>query len=398
MGLIQAFTGAIGGTFADQWKDYIVPAPGIKATSVVFPGVAKGTDAGRGSNYKGSENVISNGSKILVPEGTAMVTIQDGEITNIAAQPGGYIYDSKDQNSKSIFAGEGLVDSLIKTSWDRFKFGGVPAAQQMVFYVNLKEIPGNKFGTQSEIYWFDNFLGTQVGALTRGTYTIKVIDPVILLKNFVPVSYLRENAIFDLGDIDNPLGEQLFNEVVGSLSGAFSQYVNDPNKNNTIMRIQSDQVGFAKALSEVVENDYQWRSDRGLEIVKSAILSIEYDADTRELLSDVKKADALMGARGNSFLQQSAARGIQSAGENNGGVGIGMMGMGMNAAGGMLGGLQQPVQPQQNMQSQQPVQENQTQPQEDPTEKLLKMKKLLDAEAITQEEYDNIKKQILNNI
>src|SRR5690625_5768957 len=105
---------------------------------------------------------------------------------------------------------------------------------------------------------------------------------------------------------------------------------------NLITRIQSVSVGFGQSLSQAVEENYQWLTDRGLEIVKVAIAAIEYDEDTRALLSDVKKADALGGARGNSFMQQAAARGFQAAGENpggaGGGAGMAFLGMGMNAA------------------------------------------------------------------
>ena len=89
-------------------------------------------------------------------------------------------------------------------------------------------------------------------------------------------------------------------------------------------KIQGDSIGFAKTLSDTVENNYQWRTDRGLEIAKVAIAAIEYDEDSKALLSDVKKADALSGARGNSFLQQSVARGMEAAGQNQGAMGMGM--------------------------------------------------------------------------
>ena len=129
-------------------------------------------------------------------------------------------------------------------------------------------------------------------------------------------------------------------------------------------------------------------------------------------MKDVKKADALSGARGNSFMQQAVARGMQSAGENGGGAAMAFMGMGMNAAGGMMGGMQQPAtqssyqpafaqqsQPAQPVQQPQPAQPQQpAQPagtQQDPTTRLLEMKKLLDAGAISQEDYDAVKKQIL---
>lgn len=386
MGFIKAFGGALGGTFADQWLDFYAPRQGVPGTAALFQAVPHGTNAGRGENHKGSENIITNGSKIIVPEGTALITVQDGQITGLIAEPGGFEFRSDDPNSKSIFSGDGILSSTIGQSWERLKFGGQPGTQQLAFYVNLKEIPNNKFGTQSEIYWDDAYLNAQVGAVTRGTYTLKIVDPLLFVKNFVPQQYLQPNApVFDFADMDNDAGNQLFNEVVGTLSAAFSNYTNDPSKGNRISKIQGDQIGFAQAMSQAVEDAYQWKTDRGLEIVKTAILAIEYDEDTKALLSDVKKADALSGNRGNSFMQQSVARGVQSAGENGGGSAMAFMGMGMNAAGGMMGSLQQPSN---SGQQAQPTQE-------DPISKLMEMKKLLDAGAITQEDYDKIKNQLL---
>ena len=406
MGFVKAFSGALGGTFADQWKDFYGPRQGVPATAALFQAVPQGTNAGRGENYKGSENIITNGSKIIVPEGTALITVQDGQITGMIAEPGGFEFRSDDPNSKSVFSGDGILASTIGQSWERFKFGGQPGSQQLAFYINLKEIPNNKFGTQSEIYWDDAYLNAQVGAITRGTYTLKIVDPLLFVKNFVPQQYLQPNApVFDFADMENDAGNQLFNEVVGTLSAAFSNYTNDPSRGNRIAKIQGDQVGFAQAMSQAVEDAYQWKSGRGLEIVRTTLAAIEYDEDTKALLSDVKKADALSGARGNSFMQQSVARGMQAAGENGGGTGMAFMGMGMQAGSGMMQGMQQPTQTAQNpfinvggqAQQAQP-QPQQTQPQAqqvDPYEELKKAKELLDAGIITQEDFDAKKKSLL---
>ena len=410
MGFIKAFSGALSSTFADQWKDFYGPSEGVPATAALFKAVPKGTNNGVGENYKGQENVITNGSKIIVPEGTALITLQDGQITGLIAEPGGFEFKSDDPNSRSMFAGDGILSSTIGTSWERFKFGGQATSQQLAFYINLKEIPNNRFGTQSEIYWDDAYLNTQVGAITRGTYTLKIVDPLLFVKNFVPQKYLTPGApVFDFADMDNDAATQLFNEVVGTLSAAFSNYTNDPSKGNRIAKIQADQIGFAQAMSQAVEEAYQWKASRGLEIVKTAILSIEYDEDTKALLSDVKKADALSGARGNSFMQQSVARGVQAAGENGGGTGMAFMGMGMQAGSGMMNGMQQPANANQNpfinvagasnVQSevqQAPVE--QVQPsatQADPYVELKKAKELLDAGIITQEDFEAKKKQLL---
>ncbi|WP_115512978.1 MULTISPECIES: SPFH domain-containing protein [Xanthomonas] len=381
MGLIQAVAGAVSGVLADQWKDfYTVPAD-LPSTAALFAAVSHGSNAGRGANTSASSNIISNGSKIVVPEGYGLLLLQDGAITGFVAEPGGYEWRSDDVNAQSLFAGDGLVAPLIRQSWERFKFGGQPGSQQAAFFVSLKELPDNRFGTQSEIYWDDGFLGTQVGAITRGAYTLKIVDPILFVKNFVPARYLQPGATFDFTDLDNAAASQLFNEVVGSLAPAFSLYTNDPAKGNRITKLQQDSLGFARSLSDAVEQAYQWKSDRGLAIVKTTIVSIEYDANTRELLKTVQRADALAGARGNSNLQASVAQGLQSAGEHGGAAGLVGVGMATGLAGG-VGALQQPV-------------AATTPAADDPVAKLKKAKDMLDLGLITQADYDAAKARAL---
>ena len=387
MGLIQAAAGSIGGALADQWKDFYTVPGGLPATAALFAAVPQGTNAGRGSNTRGSSNIITNGSKIVVPEGYGLLLFQDSAVTAFVAEAGAYEWRSDDLNSKSIFAGDGIVDSLVRQSWERFKFGGQPGSQQAAFFVSLKELPNNRFGTQSEIYWDDGFLNTQVGAVTRGSYTLKIVDPILFVKNFVPASYLQAGQIFDFTDMDNAAASQLFNEVVASLAPAFSLYTNDLSRGNRITKLQQDSVGFAKSLSSAVDNAYQWKTDRGLAIVKTAIVSIEYDANTRELLKTVQRADALAGSRGNSNLQASVASGIQSAGETGGAAGILGVGMATGMAGGM-GSLQQPVAPVTPATPAAPAAE-------DPVVKLKKAKEMLDLGLITQADYDAVKAKAL---
>jgi membrane protease subunit (stomatin/prohibitin family) len=395
MGLIQAALGAVGGSFADQWKDFFTIPDGLAPTAAVFPAVPRGTNAGRGSNTRGSDNVITNGSKIVVPAGYGLVLMEDGAITGFAAEPGGYEWNSQAQDSKGIFSGGDIVSSLITTSWERFKFGGRPQSQQQAFFVTLKELPNNRFGTQSEIYWDDAYLNAQVGAITRGTYSLKIVDPILFVKNWMPAAYLQDGRVFDFTDLENDAATQLFNEVVGSLAPAFSMYTNDPAKGNRITRIQQDSIGFAQSLSAAVETNYQWHTGRGLEIAQVALVSIEYDPNTRELLKTVQRADALAGARGNSNLQASVAQGFQSAGENAGPGGI--LGIGLAAGATGLGGLQQPV-PGVGANSAPAAAATTTTAApaaDDPVAVLTRAKQLLDAGLITQEDYDAAKAKAL---
>lgn len=333
MGLIKAAVGAVGGSLADQWQDFLTVPANLEPTAALFPAIRVGLNAGRGSNSLGSQAILTNGSKIVVPEGYGLLLFQDGELTGFASEAGGYIWNSESVEAKSIFAGDGFVPSLVTQSWERFKFGGRLSAQQMALFVSLKELPNNKFGTQSEIYWDDAYLNAQVGATTRGTYSVNIVDPIVFAKQFVPATYLQGQEHFDFTARTNAAANQLFSEVVSSLATAFSLYTNGAARGNRITTIQQDSIGFAKSLAQAVEESYNWKSSRGLVISKVTILGIEYDAHTRELLKIVQRADALNGARGNANLQASVAAGIAAAGENDGAAGI----LGMGIAAGSVG-------------------------------------------------------------
>ena len=144
MGLISAAVGAVGGTFADQWKDYFVP-PAFDEQTIVAPGVFQEGNRDRGSNRSQSSNVISDGSRVVVPENTAVIITDGGEIASVSTAPGYFVF--RNDGQPSIFNGGGFRESLVRQSWQRFKFGGQPSQQQLVYYVNLREIRNLRFGT-----------------------------------------------------------------------------------------------------------------------------------------------------------------------------------------------------------------------------------------------------------
>ena len=396
MGLIRAAAGAMGGSLADQWKDFYTVPTVLPQTAALFPAIQRGTNAGRGSDTKASEAIITNGSRIMVPEGYGLMTFEGGEITGLATEPGPYIWDSDDLDSESVFVEGGIVSPFIKQSWQRFKFGGRPGAQQLALFVSLKELPNNKFGTQSAIYWDDDYLQAQVGATTRGTYTLKIVDPIVFVKNLVPASYLQNGLPFDFTDQGNEVAMQLFSEVVGSLAGAFSAYTNDPDMEHRITNIQRDSIGFSASLRQVVEDAFRWSTDRGLSIEKVAILGIEYDEPTRELLTTVQRADALSGSRGNSNLQASIAAGLETAGSVDGAAGI----LGLGVASGNLGiaNLQQPPgspAPGAGAAPAGPTPGAPAVPADDLVARLEQLRAALDGGLISQDEYDTARQRAL---
>ncbi|MBU6244352.1 MAG: SPFH domain-containing protein [Actinomycetales bacterium] len=386
MGFVRAAVGGVGGTFAEQWKDFLTVPSDISPTVALCPAVPNGQNSGRGANSKSSQSVISNGSKVVVPEGYGLLLFQDGKLTAFVGEPGGYVWDSESPYSQSVFAGDAVRRSLVTQSWERFKFGGRPGAQQLALFVCLKELPNNKFGTQAEVYWDDAYFNAQVGVITYGTYSLSIVDPITFAANFVPAVYLQGLDSFDFTDRANPAANQLFSEVVGSLAAAFSLYSNDPTRPNRISRIQQDAVQFAQALSRAVDDNYQWQSGRGLTISKVTILGIEYDEQTKELLKTVQRADALSGSRGSANLQASLAQGFQSAGAQGGSEGI--LGVGIAAGAIGLGGLAQ--QPTATPPPASPSSDGQ-----DLVAKLESLKRALDAGLIDQSEYDAARSKAL---
>jgi membrane protease subunit (stomatin/prohibitin family) len=332
MGLIKAFTGALGGQFADQWLDYIMP-PAMSEHVLAGKGASKVTNAGRGSNTAGSENIISNGSRILVPEGTAAVFVQDGGITGIAAEAGGYTWTSEnDPNSKSIFSGDGILASTLGASFERFKFGGQPGSQQFVFYINLKDILGLKYGTQNPIRYKDaNYANAMLAVTSNGTYTIKIVDPILLFKNLLPVDFVSgQKTVFDL-DEESGVEDGLFAGFVGSLAAALSAFTKG---GKSIDDIQGGTVEFAKVMNESVEANYQWATKYGLEVVNVQPMGLDWDEASVELINKFNTGFLMQGGVGAAYAQTQVAEGFNAAGQN-GGAGN-MMGMGM--AVGMMGG------------------------------------------------------------
>ena len=142
MGLIKAGMGALGGTLADQWKEFFYCEAMDKEVMVT-----KGQKrvSGRSSNTKGNDNIISNGSGIAVADGQCMIIVEQGKVVEVCAEPGEFTYDTSTE--LSIFAGN-LGESIahtFKTVGKRFTYGGDTGKDQRIYYFNTKELMDNKF-------------------------------------------------------------------------------------------------------------------------------------------------------------------------------------------------------------------------------------------------------------
>ena len=343
MAFLRAFTGALGGSFANQWLEYMAPPATMKDHTLLAKAVPVKGERSENNDGEENPNVISNGSKIMVPEGVCALTVENGKITGVIAEAGGYTYTTDNvKEAKSMFAGDGFFASTFGQSFEQFKFGGQPSNQQFVFYVTLKDVAGLRYGTQNPIRYKDaNYANTMLGVTSNGTYTIKVVDPVLLFTNLIPADITsgQGRAEFTLGDGDGGVEDSLFAGFVGSLAAALSSYTKG---GKSIDDIQGGTTEFAKDVNVAVEQNYQWGTKYGLEIVNVQPMGLDWDQPSVDLINKFNTGNLMQGGVGAAYAQTQIAEGINAAGSNEAGTG-GMMGMGMGV--GMMGGMAGMTQP-----------------------------------------------------
>ena len=355
MGLIKAATGAVGGTLADQWKDYFY-CDAIDADTLVVKGNKRGS--GRSSNIKGESNVITNGAGIAVADGQCMIIVEQGKVVELCAEPGVFTYDS--EMSPSIFAGD-LKENLkgaAKDAWERFKFGGGVGRDQRIYYFNTKEIVGNKYGTVNPIPFkvvIDKAIGKSLPIDVRcnGEYSYKIINPMLF--------YTEVCGNIDEAYTRDQLDSQLKTELLKSLQVAFGK-VATTGVDYSEIPLHADVI--ADALNEALSP--KWSAGRGIEVVSFGINSVSVSEEDKQKIQNLQQAYIMsdpMLAAGN--INAATADAMRAAAANESGAMGGFMGMGFANMAGNAGGMNsagmfaQAQQMQQAQPQQQPVQQPQ---------------------------------------
>lgn len=325
MGLIKAGMGALGGTLADQWKEFFY-CESMPKEVLVTKGQKRTT--GRSSNTKGNDNIISNGSGIAVADGQCMIIVEQGKVVEVCAEPGEFTYDTSTE--PSIFSGN-LGESIketFKTVGKRFTYGGDTGKDQRIYYFNTKEILENRFGTANPVPFrvVDSKIGLDIDVSIRcsGVYSYKIVDPLLFYSNVcgnVEQEYSRE-------ELDSTLKK----EFISDLQPAFGRLSEMELRPNQIVTHNTDlENAMNTALSE------KWGALRGLKVVSIAFGSITLPDEDAELIKQAQRTaimrDPTMAA---ATLVGAQADAMKTAAGNEAGAMTGFMGMGMamNAAGG----------------------------------------------------------------
>lgn len=318
MGIIKAVTQAIGGAFADQWLE-VYEADNMGDQTVFSRGVM----IRKGQNQKGSDNTVTNGSIIHVYDNQFMMLVDGGKVVDYTAEPG--YYKVSNSSLPSMFNGE--FGESLKESFNRIRFGGETPTAQKVYFINLQEIKGIKFGTRQPINYFDSFYNAELFLRAHGTYSIKVVNPLKFYAEVIP----KNSDHVEITDVN----EQYLSEFLEALQSAINQMSADGTR---ISFVTSKARELGQYMSKVL--DEEWNQTRGMEIQAVGLASVSYDEESQKLIN-MRNQGAMLSdpTVREGYVQGAVARGMEAAGSNSNGAMAGFMGMGMgmNAAGNMMG-------------------------------------------------------------
>lgn len=319
MGLLKAGVGAVSGVLADQWRDYFY-CESLPADVLATKGMKR---AKRGSNKKGDENIISNGSIIAVNEGQCMMIVEQGKVVDFCAEPGEYVYDNSSE--PSLFFGD--FTSNLKATFEqigkRFTFGGDAAKDQRVYYFNKKEIVGNKYGTPSPVPFrvIDQNIGLDIDISIRchGEYSYMIVDPLTFYTNVcgnVEQEYNRQQ-------IDSQLKTELMTALQPALAKISAMGIR-------YSALPGHTMEMADALNQVLSG--KWTAMRGIQIVSFGVSAVKASEEDEDMIKQLQR-NAVMRNPGMAAAHLVASQGDAMVGAaNNEGAGAFAAFAGLNMA------------------------------------------------------------------
>ena len=317
MGIIKAAADLVKGNLGDQWLE-VYEAENM-GDQTVF---TRGVQIRRGQNTKGTDNTVSNGSVVHVYDNQFMILVDGGKIIDYTAEPGYYTIN----NSALPSMLNGQFGDSLSEAFKRFKYGGQTPTKQKVYFINLQEIKGIKFGTRQPVNYFDSFYNAELFLRAHGTYSIKITNPLQFYAEAIP-----KNT--DHVEIDE-INEQYLSEFLEALQSAINQMSADGIR---ISFVSSKARELGKYMAGIL--DEEWNQMRGME-VQAVGISISYNEESQKLIN-LRNEGAMLSdpTIREGYVQAAAARGLEAAGSNANGAMAGFMGMGMagNIGGSIVG-------------------------------------------------------------
>lgn len=328
MGLIQAAKDSVTGMLADQWREYFY-CDSLSEDILVVKG-QKRVDAGRNSNTKSLDNIISNGSIVAVNEGQFMIIVDQGKVVEFCAEPGEFVYDASTE--PSLFygnLGENIKNTFMQVG-KRFTFGGNTAKDQRVYFFNTKEIMGNLFGTANPVPFrvVDANIGLDVDIAIRcnGEYSFKIENPLLFYTN------VCANVADSYNKKKEPLMGQMKAELMTALQPAFAQISAAGIRYSAIA---AHTMELSESLNTILSE--KWFERRGIKMVSIAINSLKASEEDEAMIKELQKTAVLRNANMAGATLVSAQADAMRAAASNESTGPMMAFAGMNMAAGAGG-------------------------------------------------------------
>ena len=266
MGIIKAVAGATGGTMADQWLEMYY-CDSIPQGILAYRGKKQISE--RSSNTKGDENVISDGSVIVVNEGQSALAVEQGKVIGCYTQPGEHVFHG---GSASVFSGGGMK-GIGKEIFNRVGFGGDVAVHQYILYIDMKEQLGNPFSVSFPICVTDEEIGLQLTATARakGVFSFRITDPMAFYQKI----FRGASGTMSVNDVLPQLQAEYATAMMEASAKLFTGSLRLSDLPGKVAKI-------ADAVSQCMTE--KWVGLRGFTVVSTAIESLTvYDKDMRTI-------------------------------------------------------------------------------------------------------------------
>ena len=320
MGLIKAALGAVGGKLGDEWTEYF-RCDGMGQKTFCIAGT-KVSNVRGGSNTKGTESYISNGSVFDVAINQAALLVEDGKVHDLVVATdndiaGQYRYDSSVAPS---LLGGGLKDFIpsLKDIGSRFTAGGMAKHTMRLVYINLRPMVGNKIGF-GNVPFRDGEMNLSLNAQGHGEFELKIVDPVAFYEN-------------NIHDISQPFvsysgeGAEFMSQLKTDMKPKFGICISELSKK----QIPYDQIiAYADDLADIMNQKLtdKW-VDKGVQL-KSLSVELNVDEESKKKIAQFQEADAANRyGRLGAMDAMSVNRAREAAASNSAGAFTGFMGMG----------------------------------------------------------------------
>lgn len=287
-------------------------------------------------------NEIKQGANLIVRNGQAAVFVHRGQIADIFS-PGNYKLDTGNLPIlSSLKAVTSLFNSPIKSD---------------LYFVNTTQFIGNRWGTKNPILMRDNDLG-MVRITAFGMFSFQVSDVKIFINEVFGARKL--NMTYDIMEFLKSFISEAISEAIGQSSVAVL-----------------DLAANYRKLADLVR-DYANDKARklGIDVFEAVIENISLPEEVEKLIDE--QSGIGMAARNmDNFMKYQTARAMRDASKQKGGL------AGLGAGFAFGNHVSQTIGNNMNTEDKSNV------------NKIREYKKLLDEGIITEEEFREVKKQIL---